>query len=458
MNKQLERPLIYVSVEVERALGLETLLSNYHIICFEDSPIIDQLAAQGVHVFSAARQGLNIRKTTAALLKAPEVRAFIHNLVGSDQFYLQTFHPTSMFAYQAKSYNCILLNNDVEITEDITDKLTLAQVMTAENIKIPKYHVCKLNSINWQESCQELSSQKLVVQNSKSHTGEGTYILDSEADLLALKTQFGENEFKVSQYITGDSWTINGCIYRGTTLIGGLSYQITGIPELTSFPGSTVGNDWCAANDLDNATSEKVRLMTKQVGEILIKRGYKGLFGIDVVVEQGEVYLIEVNTRQTANIPMQSYLEQITGIDPLALFHLYEFLDIDHAPYEFKILTGAQLFNRAKEDLRVNSAIKIGEYRLQSDNAARDLVAQESKAGVIFLDEDQDKPLIWQADSYNIAQIAASSMQLLASAVGDYKQNQELCRIQTQTNLVDKHKTIKPWAIEALQAVEKLQK
>lgn len=452
--------LVYVTVEVERALGLEQLLPNYHIICYEDSPIIDELLSKGISVFSVARNGLEnqVRKTTAAMLKAPEVKEHIQKVSEGKHFLLQTFHPTPMFSYQAKQYDCTLLNNEVELTEDITDKLTLAEVMNQQKIQIPKFTVEKLNNVSWEETCQKLESTKLVIQNRKSHTGEGTYILDSEADLLALKSEAGENEFKVSQYIAGDSWTINGCIYRETTLVGGLSYQITGIPELTNHPGSTVGNDWCAAHLLSEVVTEKIKKMTVEVGNLLISRKYKGLFGIDVVVENEEVYLIEVNTRQTANIPMQSFLEQAEGVTPLAVFHLYEFMNIDETSYEFKLLSGAQLFNRAKQDLNVNSQVKIGEYRLQSDNAAHDFDHNTSSEGVIFLDEDQDKPLVWQGATYNVTQISPTGMQLLAGTLGSYKENQELARIQTRVELVDKERIVKPWAIEALLAVEKLQK
>ena len=51
INQQLKQtPLIYVCVELERALGLEDLLENYHVICYQDSQIVDQLLEKGVDV------------------------------------------------------------------------------------------------------------------------------------------------------------------------------------------------------------------------------------------------------------------------------------------------------------------------------------------------------------------------------------------------------------------------
>lgn len=52
--------------------------------------------------------------------------------------------------------------------------------------------------------------------------------------------------------------------------------------------------------------------MAKAVGEKLAQEGWRGLFGIDVMLENktGKLYLIEINARQPASTSFESQLQQ----------------------------------------------------------------------------------------------------------------------------------------------------
>ena len=90
------------------------------------------------------------------------------------------------------------------------------------------------------------------------------------------------------------------------------SLQITGMLPFTDSVGTTVGNDWALPHDfLSEEVQEKINNICKQVGEKMAKDGWLGLYGIDVIVEDGtqEVFLIEINARQSANISYESILQ-----------------------------------------------------------------------------------------------------------------------------------------------------
>src|SRR5690606_398586 len=110
----------------------------------------------------------------------------------------------------------------------------------------------------------------------------------------------------LSKHISGHPFTINACNYNGKTYVGGLSYQYTGIPELTSVRAATVGNDWqIPAELLSPEQVKQISALTIKVGHYLQENhGYRGLFGLDMVVEfhSGKIYLVEINPRQTASI------------------------------------------------------------------------------------------------------------------------------------------------------------
>src|SRR5690349_17450364 len=95
INEKLEKkPLIYFSREVERALGLEYHLKNYHICCIEDSPQVDTLLKHGVSIFCAEREGIELpSKMTSNLLEVDKVQEWISNITQGESFYAMTFFP-----------------------------------------------------------------------------------------------------------------------------------------------------------------------------------------------------------------------------------------------------------------------------------------------------------------------------------------------------------------------------
>jgi hypothetical protein len=60
--------------------------------------------------------------------------------------------------------------------------------------------------------------------------------------------------------------------------------------------------------------------------------GYRGILGIDLVVEKGSgrVYPMEINPRLTGAFPMLSQLHLGRGLIPMEIFHILEFLGLPH--------------------------------------------------------------------------------------------------------------------------------
>lgn len=101
--------------------------------------------------------------------------------------------------------------------------------------------------------------------------------------------------------------------------------------------------------------------MVTAVGQKLRKSGWKGLFGIDVVLEAatGKLYLIEINARQPASTTFESVLQRTRskeqGTIGLSTFeaHLISLLnnkvkDITLIPIE----TGAQIIQRVTGEIK----------------------------------------------------------------------------------------------------------
>ena len=95
-------------------------------------------------------------------------------------------------------------------------------------------------------------------------------------------------------------------------LLGNISYQITGLKPFTDLPFSTIGNDWALPHKyLSKKQISQYKKIATDVGLKLQKAGWKGLFGIDVVVDDktNKLYLLEINCRQPASTTYESQLQ-----------------------------------------------------------------------------------------------------------------------------------------------------
>ena len=116
----------------------------------------------------------------------------------------------------------------------------------------------------------------------------------------------------MSKFIDGDTVTNNNIVTKDRVLVGNISYQITGDPELTDNPFATVGNDWGKALELlSSADRQKYNQIATKIGEKLRDAGWKGAYGVDIMRERGsgKMYLIEVNARQSASVVFESNLQ-----------------------------------------------------------------------------------------------------------------------------------------------------
>lgn len=460
-NKLQQQPLIYFCKEADRATGLEDLLKNYHIACVDDSYLTQKLAGK-IKVFRA-QQVKTIYQTfsTLNLISSEPLKNWIKEVAPSG-FYAHFFQFNGPTAIKAAELGGVVLNNDYKLNRKFEDKLSQYEFLSANKLPTPKTIIGNISEFEYHYLAENLKSQ-FVVQMDRAHTGLGTFFVKNEDDFLNVQKQLAGNKVKFSTLISAPTYTINGCVTRKGIFIAGLQYQITGIPLLTVGAGSTVGNDFSFANELSSEIKAKIFILTKTVGELLQKEGYKGLFGLDLVIENNTVPLIiEINARQTANIPLQTRLELKAGVTPLALINLAEFLRVDiteNPPTEILPLEGSQIFLRAKNDnFRINHKLLSGVYRLQSDNSAIDWNSLQVKDTVILIDEDGDKPLVWQKDGYNISDIdqGTGGFILLIQKEGNIRnKSDEIARMQFNNKIVT-GTAVSPWITEALNAIENI--
>jgi len=163
-----------------------------------------------------------------------------------------------------------------------------------------------------------------VVQLPEGAGGNGTVFVRSEADFIAAGVRFGEALLWVAPFLGDVSVNINAIATSSRAVTGYPSLQLTGLDELGAGHGGYCGNDFAATRLLPAETIEEVRGQTIRVGRWLSGLGYRGLYGLDFVLEAetGGAYAVDLNPRWQGSTLLSPQAELEAGRLPLAVAEL----------------------------------------------------------------------------------------------------------------------------------------
>jgi hypothetical protein len=137
--------------------------------------------------------------------------------------------------------------------------------------------------------------------------------------------------------------------------VGYPSVQITDQDALNCSGGRHCGNDFSATATLEQSLIESVREQTIRIGQWMASHGYRGLFGVDFVIDErpGCSNTVDVNPRWQGSTTLQTQAERRQGRLPLAAVETAYRLGVMDArevmtlsPTFFEPLQGSQLFRR----------------------------------------------------------------------------------------------------------------
>lgn len=332
MSLVLKKPLIYVTRDIERALGMVPT-GNYFIVS-NDTPHGREIKAQyptNVWLYENSLESGDL--DTYDLLLLPQVQ----KIIDTHDADVVVFQNTPRIERLAHEMHWNLLNPSALLAKKVEEKISQIEWLDEDAVLLPPHRKALVKDVVFE-------NKKFVLQFNHTHTGQGTYIITSLADLEPLKTKFPERKCRVVDFIEGPVYTVNASVNRFRILVGSPSYQITGLSPFTDLPFSTIGNDWSIVNKDD--TQEIIRI-THIVGRRLKRDSWRGLFGIDVIKDStsGKIYLLEINARQAASTVFESTLQKKNTIFEAhisALLKRWTPFSISH------ITQGAQIVQRVR--------------------------------------------------------------------------------------------------------------
>lgn len=354
--KTLTQPIFYLTNDVSRGLGLEGLLPNYHIICLDDQPLIDTLIASGVSVFCLERtlgEKNSLYRSAGKILEHPLSLEFIRSKSAGARPQIMFFKPQKKIELIAEEQDFGLIGNATDLNRQFEDKLNFFKLSQELGIPLPEGEIVGLQDCFYQDLVHKYGPV-LVIQFGRGWAGNSTFFVNSQEELETLKRAQGAIKVKASRFIKGITVLNNAAIYHNQVLFSPPALQLRASPEISSHLGATAGRQWPVS--LNSAQQEAVARITDQVGRAMAKRGYRGFFGLDFLVEEGsgQVYLSENNARLTASTSFYTQLELQGGIFPLLGYHLLAFLGEgrEEVDYCFKA-QGSEIVGRNTSSLPV---------------------------------------------------------------------------------------------------------
>ena len=390
--------ILYVTRDIERALGMEPS-ETYQIIANKTAYAvsIQKKYPDFVHLVDSDKKDDSLLDTWEILeyIANHPTEFSIFNVKGQIPHIL-VFKNISKIEEICKKNGWTLLNPSSVLAEKIENKMTQVEYLGTLGEKYLPPHALKLTKdIIWEK-------KPLVVQWAHSHTGLGTTVINSNDELKSIKEKFPERMARVSAFVNGPSFTMNVTVGAPAETVGvashislgNISYQITGIPQFTENPFTTIGNDWSLTHSLLNET--EIAFIETMAGEIatkLLADGWKGLFGIDVMRddELDKIYLIEINARQPASTTYESQLQaknRELGVDGQTIFEAH--LGVGAGPI-IPINDGSQIIQRITRLTQSISAKQIDTFKNAGYNTIlysnteenEDLLRIQSEMGIM---------------------------------------------------------------------------
>lgn len=431
-------PIFYVSPDPSRAIGLETTFENYHIVCLDDSQLVDLLIARGVKVFSLERtlgQKNQVIRSTGEILGHPMVQKYIEKESLRKKPNILFFKPSKKIEDVARQKGYCLLGNSSSLNEKFEDKISFYNICLESDLPVPDGEIVSVPKLNYNELVEKYGSN-FVIQFGHGWAGNTTYFIRGKNDFENLLKDCPVNRARVTRFIKGETYLNNVCVTRDEIYISPPAIQITAPEGFTKNPGGTCGRQW--PSYLKTQPENQIEEYSRKVGTMMREAGYRGFLGLDFLLEEetGKVYLSENNARLTASVPMFTKLQLKAHQTPFLLRHILEFLGSD------------QPIDTENCDETSGSEIII---RNNTSNSVR--VTKNFPAGIYTFRGKLRKV----RDGYSLSDIESDD-EFLMVAVDEGRivtSENELARLDCPIPILD-DRGIKSWATKALQEAKNL--
>jgi hypothetical protein len=232
-----------------------------------------------------------------------------------------------------------LLASPRHIVRAIEDKVELQKVLAELGLPILPHLIIVPQSIpSWSDVGVTCGADVVIQSAVNNSNGSFTYRVRSEGEYQDVVSKHRHEALKVAACVSGGSFNLGGVVLSHQFVPGIGTRQLVGIPELTAVPFAYCGNEaplsrWFSVDTIETAWRDLVRL-----SEFVRDSGYRGLIGVDFVVDDdGVPYIVDINPRMQSSQGLGTALHIENGLTPIVLLHALHHLgfevDVDEDRY-----------------------------------------------------------------------------------------------------------------------------
>lgn len=370
------------------ALGIAELVPLNFIVCCDWGQDTEILSQRFKNIFSLEKNSQIRRNWSNEDIN----KALMRSLSEKVWQYLRNKSKTYCVCYRSirkleeltrEQANIKLLASPLKLKDYFDDKVRARRNMCREGIDVVYGEIARLSSIRYHDLRRKYG-KKLVVQLKHGSSGMNTFLAETPRCFRKIKHAHLCSRVNITKFIPRYSLNINVAILKQNNfpdiVISHPSVQLVGIKECCRKPFIYCGNDYTAAKSLKREILAKVYKITTQTAQWLEMKGFRGIFGLDLLIEKEKVYVLEVNPRFQNSTSLLSLMEIKQRRLPLVALHILEFID-ERDVFGVKeareivatlrgALEGAQLIlhNNKDSPSRIGGELLPGVYTLEGDN------------------------------------------------------------------------------------------
>lgn len=262
------------------------------------------------------------------------------------------------------------------LTSRLGDKTHLPELARDAGVATPRSVVrTSARADEAERMWRELGAREAVIQIGHNDlTGAGTRLVASPAALAAELACWEGHPVKLAAFVRGLPITVSGVVLSDDLAVAsGISMQLVGYPELTPVWAAHCGNQLLDDAQLMAGVGAAARETCRRLGVTLGRSGFRGMYGIDAVVTDAGVVVLEINPRVQSVTSLISSAELASGLLPSPLLHVSAFAG---APWprscfrsEGPVPPFGQLVVGALEPGWIRTAPRTGLYQLAGPDA-----------------------------------------------------------------------------------------
>lgn len=174
-------------------------------------------------------------------------------------------------------------------------------------------------------------TEPVVLRANRSDGGIGVRYVEDAEKLDQQWPDHVDGFLSVSPFFADSiSLNLNVCVFNGGTVsFHGPSVQLIGIPNLTRRQFGYCGNDFGAAKVIPAGIWDKVEEIAQRSAEWLHNQGYIGVFGIDALICNEQVFLTEINPRFQGSSVHSAKIDTLMQRPDIFIEHIAAFLGMD---------------------------------------------------------------------------------------------------------------------------------